>query len=255
MTVVDNILGREVPPNSDSWQMFPGERLMLEKILSESNCKHYLEIGVWYGGSLCLAAKYCQKVTGIDIDPEVSTRFTIPPNADLLIGNSTELLIDLLQNQNEAPGVILIDGDHSFSQVYSDLSIIANHVTRQTLVLTHDTGHNSVRSAIKKGFEDNPNIIDLDLDLVPGRIIMSGGGVGEIWGGLGIMLINPKSEEGFASVRSIESTADTMFAKLEILDSKRHSKIKISKLSKNRMLLNRSKFVENLKSFYGRILN
>jgi hypothetical protein len=84
---------------------------------------------------------------------------------------------------------------------------------------------------------------------------MSGGGVGEIWGGLGIMLINPKSEEGFASVRSIESTADTMFAKLEILDSKRHSKIKISKLSKNRMLLNRSKFVENLKSFYGRILN
>jgi hypothetical protein len=208
MNVLDKILKRESPTNSDNWQMFPGERLLLEKILERQEINFYLEIGVWYGGSLCLASKYCDKVVGIDIDKEVLSRFPMPSNGQVVIGNSSVELPRLLLSPVDAPDLILVDGDHSFQQVYSDISLIALHAKKRTVVLLHDTAHESVRNAIKKAFQDHSSIINLDLDLVPGRVIMNGGGKGEIWGGLGILEIEPNFKDIDELNRTIESTAD-----------------------------------------------
>jgi len=182
-------------PVDSNWQMQSGERAMLSHILRESNCAVYAEIGIWFGGSLIEASSIANYAIGIDINHQVSERFIVPENCEIRIGASQELIPELLNpaDLGKRPSVLLIDGDHAYEGVFADLKSVAENVSSELIVILHDTGHKEVRNACKAAFKEFENIYAMDLDLVPARVIMEGGGNGEVWGGLGIFGISPKS--------------------------------------------------------------
>jgi hypothetical protein len=212
MSAFNKIMKKLDSPVDSNWQMQPGERAMLSHILRESECSVYAEIGIWYGGSLIEASSIAKYAIGIDIDNLVSERFSVPENCEIRIGASQELIPELLNPQDieKKPSVLLIDGDHAYEGVFADLKTVAENVSSELIVILHDTGHNEVRNACKDAFLSFENIYAMDLDLVPARVIMEGGGKGEVWGGLGIFGITPKPTEG----RRLEANFDESLSRM-----------------------------------------
>ncbi len=235
ISIPEDLLNLVPPEHPEHWQMLPGERLVFEYVLNRLRPKVYLEIGVYFGGSLCLASNFCQDVVGVDIEPEVMNRFSVPSNVQIRIGHSAYLVPQLLSSENLKPDLILVDGDHAFESVYNDVRLISENIKKETIVLFHDTAHASVRNALKSAFEHLPQIVSLDLDLVPGRIIMEGGGKNELWGGLGIAKILPPDINPELPSRSFEASAEDLITRANASDvkiSKREDRKKSSRIRK-----------------------
>jgi hypothetical protein len=206
MNAYNKIIKKALSPVHGNWQMQTGERAMLTHILRETECKVYAEVGIWYGGSLLEASSIVDLAIGIDIDPQVLGRFEQPVNCEIQIGAGKDLIPGLLNpiESKRTPSVLLIDGDHAYEGVLEDLKTVAKCVSTELIVLLHDTGHHEVRDACKDAFSEFSNIYAMDLDLVPARVIMEGGGKGEIWGGLGIFGVTPDPK----SDRTLDSNFD-----------------------------------------------
>src|SRR5262245_19010626 len=119
--MLDEILYPNVP--TANWQMLLPERIALTGLLSRLRPHRALEVGVYYGGSLSLIAQFCDRVWALDIDPDVASRFHIPANVDLRIGEPANLLantLDELNSDGEALNFVLIDADHSADGVRRD---------------------------------------------------------------------------------------------------------------------------------------
>src|SRR4051812_25844106 len=100
----------------ENWQMMESERIALTGVLARIRPRGALEVGVYYGGSLSLAAQFCERILAIDIEPAVRDRFRVPENAELLIGDSQDLIPQALTRfgQMGLPlEYVLIDADHS----------------------------------------------------------------------------------------------------------------------------------------------
>lgn len=191
MGSIDYFLNRPNLENDDRWQMLEGDRAVLELFLSKLEPEHYAEIGVYFGGSLLLASNYATRVTGIDIE-DVSSRFKLPKNAELLIGNSKDLIPRLFHEEaSEHPSLILVDGDHKYEHVQGDIWAIAKSIEKETIVLCHDTANAEVRKALIDLYKSCRNIVAMDLDASNGILISEGGGKGETWGGLGVLKLMP----------------------------------------------------------------
>src|SRR6516165_4942554 len=100
----------------ENWQMMECERIALTGVLARVRPRGALEVGVYYGGSLSLAAQFAERIIAVDIDPDVTKRFAVPPNVDLLIGDSKEMIPLALARFQEL-GIpleyVLVDADHS----------------------------------------------------------------------------------------------------------------------------------------------
>jgi hypothetical protein len=212
MNALNRIMGKSDSPVDSNWQMQSGERAMLSHVLRETQCVVYAEIGIWFGGSLIEASSIAKYAIGIDIDNQVLERFSVPENCEIRIGASHDLIPDLLNPEDEKkrPSVLLIDGDHAYEGVFADLKSVAEHVSSDLIVILHDTGHREVRNACKAAFKEFENIYAMDLDLVPARVIMEGGGKGEVWGGLGIFGISAKP----AVNRRLEANFDESLSRM-----------------------------------------
>ena len=226
MNAFNRIMGKVDSPVDSNWQMQSGERAMLSHVLRESQCVVYAEIGIWFGGSLIEASSIAKYAIGIDIDNQVSERFSVPENCEIRIGASQDLIPELLNPEDEEkrPSVLLIDGDHAYEGVFADLKSVAEHVSSDLIVILHDTGHKEVRNACKAAFKEFENIYAMDLDLVPARVIMEGGGKGEVWGGLGIFGISPKS----AVNRRLEANFDESLLRMNFTKETKKKYFKFS---------------------------
>ena len=187
----------------DHWQMMPWEKIALTGVLSRVKPKGAIEIGVYYGGSLSLAAPFCQKIVAIDIDPEVNGRFAKPANSELWIAPSSEAVpaaFAHLEAQGLPVNYVLIDADHSAEGVRRDIELVLNHIPREPMfVLMHDSGNPETRRGIwSADWGRNPHLHFLDLDFVPGQIIEHEvhGDRAEVWGGLAIAYFDPTPRTG-----------------------------------------------------------
>jgi hypothetical protein len=195
MGSLDYFIGRTNIETDSNWQMLEGDRAVLELILRSVRPAVYAEIGIWHGGSLLLASQIVPRVIGVDIE-EVSSRFIVPNNAEIICGDSKDFIPKLLgRNKNDAPSVILIDGDHRYDSVYSDISLVSKYAKQEILLLCHDTANSEVRRALKTAYKNLANIVAMDLDVSNGMLINDGGGSGETWGGLALIKIVPGSGE------------------------------------------------------------
>lgn len=183
--------------------MMESERIALTGVLARLRPRGALEVGVYYGGSLSLAAQFSERIFAIDIEPAVRDRFVLPDNVELLIGNSQELIPQALA-RFEQLGLpleyVLIDADHSADGVRRDLNLVLKYRPRQPMViLAHDSGNENCRKGIlTANWNANPHVHSVQCDFVPGQIIEHSiqNGHGEVWGGLALAYLDPQPRVG-----------------------------------------------------------
>jgi hypothetical protein len=211
--LLDDVLYPNVP--TTNWQMLPSERMMLTGLLARLRPRHALEVGVYYGGSLSLMAQFCDRVWALDIDPEVPSRFTIPSNVDLRIGDAAGLLANLL-DELESVGValnfVLIDADHSAAGVQRDIETVIHRpfpLREPMFIVIHDSGNPECRLGISNAsWAACPYVHHVELDFVPGQIIEHAiqDDHSEVWGGFALAYLNPQPRAGDLVVRAGSAT-------------------------------------------------
>lgn len=192
----------------EHWQMMPWERIALTGLLSRVKPLGALEVGVYYGGSLSLSSQYAERLIGIDIDPEVQSRFQSPPNVELWIGNSVDLIpraLETFQSAGLPLNFVLIDADHTAAGVRRDIELVLRYQPQgPMLIVMHDSGNPETREGILGAdWAANPYLHSMDCDFVPGQIIEHSvtEASGEVWGGLALAYLDPTPRSGPPSIR------------------------------------------------------
>lgn len=211
----------------DRWQMNHSERMTLRALLEHIKPRCAIEVGTFWGGSLSLMAQHAQVVFSIDIEP-MSPSVRVFPNVSFLTGPSQVLLpklLDELSKQQLDPQLILIDGDHSREGVARDLNIILERSTRVPMwVVMHDSMNPGCRAGmLDVDWAANPHVHFVDLDFVPGRLVETGGGTGELWGGLGLACLLPhKRQESLTVKQSAQQMMETLMSRKSHVDYTDH---------------------------------
>jgi Methyltransferase domain len=171
-----------------------GERATVEGTLAHLRPRLALEIGRAEGGSLDRIAHYSDEVHSIDLVPptEKARRFE---NVHHHTGDSHELLPQLLQSfveQGRNVDFVLVDGDHSSEGVRRDIDdLLASPAIGDTVILAHDTMNEVVRAGVLSvRYGTYPKVAHVDYDFVPGYLFTRGRIRHELWGGLGLILVD-----------------------------------------------------------------
>jgi hypothetical protein len=197
--MLDEVLYPNIP--TANWQMLMSERMALTGMLARLRPRRALEVGVYYGGSLSLIAQFCEQVWALDIDPAVPTRFVLPPNVDLRIGDRKRLLENTLaelEHRKLPLNFVLIDADHSAAGVQRDIETLIHRrlpPVEPMFVLIHDSGNPGCRQGIARAsWAKCPYVHTVEMDFVPGQIIEHEvrDGRSEVWGGLAMAYLNPR---------------------------------------------------------------
>jgi Methyltransferase domain len=186
-----------------SWQMLFGERAAIEGILSQLRPALAIELGTAQGGSLERIAFHSGEVHTFDlIEPPLDReRF---PNVTFHVGDSHELLARVLEELQVAGrnvDFVLVDGDHSAEGVRQDLEeLLTSTAVANTVIVMHDTMNENVRSGIEEvGFEAFPKVAYVELDFVAGHMFREPSLRHELWGGLGLVLVDAARLAYFSS--------------------------------------------------------
>jgi hypothetical protein len=171
-----------------------GERAAVEGVLALSKPRISIELGTAQGGSLERIAAHSAEVHTFDlVDPPFDrSRFE---NVRFHIGDSHELLPQLLAElatAEKSVDFVLVDGDHSADGVRQDLvDLLESPAVARTLILLHDTAHEVVRRGIENvRFEAYPKVAYLELDFVAGYLFREPSLKYELWGGLGLVVVD-----------------------------------------------------------------
>jgi hypothetical protein len=180
----------------DPWQMSFGERAALEGVLSQVKPRLALEIGTAEGGSLARIAAYSDEVHSIDI---VRCPASQPDNVTLHVGDSHELLPKLLgrfASESRTIDFVLVDGDHSRAGVRQDLiDLLSSPAASRTVIVLHDTFNGEVRAGITDvDFASYPDVALVELDMTGGYMARTGPFAGQLWGGIGLVVVDSEAE-------------------------------------------------------------
>jgi hypothetical protein len=182
---------------ADDWQMAPGERAALEGLLAQIRPALSVEIGTARGGSLRRLAHWSEEVHAFDLAPEVDrSEF---PNVIFHVGDSHELLepfLDELARQGRNVDFALVDGDHRPAGARRDLeALLESPALGQSTIVMHDTMNEGVRRAFERiDWGSYGKLAYLDLAFV--QLDQSLSGLGDRWGGLGLVLIDESGTSG-----------------------------------------------------------
>jgi hypothetical protein len=181
------------------WQMTFGERAAIEGILSQLRPRVAVEIGTAEGGSLQRIAYYSERVHSFDIvRPQLPLESL--PNVSVHTGDSHVLLPKVLAElASEGINVdfALVDGDHSADGAERDLrDLIASDATMRTVIILHDSLNDDVRAGFKRiDYAAEPKVVYADLDFIGGHLSHQGPFHHELWGGLGIVVLDRGGQE------------------------------------------------------------
>lgn len=198
--------------------MTNSEKVALLHLLKEIKPSVAIEIGTKQGGSLQLISDFSEKVYSLDIDPSVETLLKSKfDNVNFIIGDSKKtlpLLLERLFENGQTPDFILIDGDHSFEGVKSDIDSIINSKQKRPLtVLMHDSFNPECRQGmLEAAYGLNKNIQFIDIDFIQGIYSPSSDAKGEMWGGFGLIYFNPELvADDFEIKQSTAYAYDSLF--------------------------------------------
>lgn len=175
------------------WQMPLGERAVLEGVLAQLSPALAIEIGSAQGGSLERIAEHSAAVHALDLTSAGIAE--IPGNVTFHEGDSRVMLPPLLAElaeQGRTVDFALVDGDHSREGVRADLeALLDSPACRGAVVLLHDSYNPAVRAGVADAVAEREEVVDFDLDFVPGRRFAAGPLRGQLWGGFAIVLAGP----------------------------------------------------------------
>jgi hypothetical protein len=194
---------------SDSvWQMTLGERAAMEGVLAQRKAQLAIEIGTAEGGSLQRIAAHAEEVHSFDLVlPQISLEEM--PNVTLHTGDSHKLLPEVLQkfaDEGRNVDFVLVDGDHSADGVRSDLDdLLSSPAIADTVILIHDTMNEQVRSGLDAvRYMAYPKVAHVNLDFVPGYMFRDPDHRHELWGGLGVVVVDATRSAYFPSAPVVE---------------------------------------------------
>ncbi len=178
-------------------QMSLGERAALEGVLAALKPRLAIEIGTAEGGSLRRIAEHSAEVHSFDLvdpDPEIAAI----PHATFHAGDSHELLPAFLGELGDAGrqvDFVLVDGDHSAEGVRRDAEdLLASTAITSTVILFHDSANELVRAGIDAvDFDAHEKVVHVEPDFVAGSVFSAPELKNEIWGGLGLVLVDAGS--------------------------------------------------------------
>lgn len=182
-----------------SWQMTFGERAALEGVLTQLKPRIAIEIGTAEGGSLQRVAKHSEHVHSFDlVTPDDSVAAL--ENVTLHTGDSHVLLKELLERlaaAKENVDFVLVDGDHSADGAEQDLrDLLSSDAIGQTVILMHDTLNDEVREGFGRvALGDFEKVVYGDLDFVAGHLSEGGDFHHQLWGGLGLVIVDGGGEK------------------------------------------------------------
>jgi hypothetical protein len=178
-------------------QMTLGERAALEGLLSQVRPRLAIEIGTAEGGSLRRVAKHSEWVHSFDlVHPTAAADLH---NVTLHVGDSHLLLPTVLAElarERRKVDFVLVDGDHTVDGVERDVrDLLSSDAIRRTLILVHDTMNDDVRAGLNRiDYAADPKVVHAELDLVAGHLSFGGSFHHELWGGLGLILVDDRAE-------------------------------------------------------------
>lgn len=183
----------------EPWQMSWGERVALEGVLSQLRPSFSIEIGTAEGGSLRRISSHSRETHSFDLiapHPEIAGL----PGVHLHTGDSHELLPAFLTDLAAAGGTVdfvLVDGDHTPDGVRQDLEhLLASEALQQTTLLIHDTLNDYVRAGLEQvRWREHTKVRVVDLDFIPGHFFYGQPFHHELWGGLGLVLVDATTTE------------------------------------------------------------
>jgi hypothetical protein len=184
------------------WQMSFGERAALEGLLGQLQPRLAIEIGTAEGGSLARIAQHSEIVHSFDLElPHEGVRNL--PGVRLHTGDNHELLPQLLNELAEAGenvDFVLVDGDHSTEGVRRDVEdLLESPAIANTIIVMHDTMNEVVRAGLEEvRYGAYPKVAHVDLDFVAGYMFREPSLKHELWGGLGLMVVDSARSAYFA---------------------------------------------------------
>jgi hypothetical protein len=180
-----------------AWQMSFGERAAIEGILSQLSPKLAIEIGTAEGGSLARIAAHSQEVHSFDLVPPADEARSLD-SVTFHTGDSHVLLPELLArfaDEGRNIDFVLVDGDHSADGVHRDMrDLLDSPATEQTVILAHDTANPEVREGLDRvSYAAYPKVAYVELDLVAGYMFREPSLLNQLWGGLGLVVVDSAS--------------------------------------------------------------
>jgi hypothetical protein len=177
-----------------TWQMSFGERAALEGVLSQLRPKLAVEIGTAEGGSLARVAAHSDEVHSFDLVPPAEQARSLA-NVTFHTGDSHALLPELLArfaDEGRNVDFALVDGDHSADGVHQDMcDLLDSPALAQSVILAHDTANPAVREGLDRvRYAAYPKVAYVELDLVAGYMFREPSLLHELWGGLGLVLVD-----------------------------------------------------------------
>ena len=192
--------------SASKWQMSHGERSAFEGLLSQVKPRIAVEIGTAEGGSLRRIAAHSVEVHSFDmVAPPDEVRGL--ENVSFHTGDSHQLVPEFLAQaaaEERSIDFVLIDGDHSAEGVRRDIvDVLGSESVRRTVVVLHDTLNPEVRRGIvAAAIAEHPKVAKFELDLVPGYLARREPYRLTMWGGLGLIVVDPDERQRFpAGVR------------------------------------------------------
>jgi hypothetical protein len=173
--------------------MVAGERAALTGVLCDVRPRTAIEIGTALGGSVRCLSALSEVVHSFDLVHGADLGELA--NVELHTGDSHTLLPQLLRSL-EAEGrpvdFALVDGDHSAAGVRRDIEdLLSSSAVRRTVIVAHDAANEEVRSgleAVEYAAFDKVTVVDLDF--VAGHLSRSGPFANQLWGGLGLIVVD-----------------------------------------------------------------
>lgn len=185
-----------------------GERAAMEGLLAQRKPRLAIEIGTAEGGSLRRIAAHAEEVHSFDLVlPQV--QLDDMPNVTLHTGDSHQLLPEALQRFAEEErnvDFVLVDGDHSADGVRRDLDdLLSSPAVADTVIVMHDVTNEQVRSGLDAvRYAAYPKVAHVNLDFVSGYMFRDPDHRHELWGGLGLVVVDSTRSAYFPSAPVIE---------------------------------------------------
>jgi hypothetical protein len=125
------------------------------------------------------------------------------PNVTFHTGDSHKLLPELLERLDDADrnvDFVLVDGDHSAEGVRQDVhDLLESPAIGRTIIVLHDTMNEMVRAGLESvRYETYPKVAHVDLDFVAGYMFREPSLLHELWGGLGLVVVDSTRDAYFS---------------------------------------------------------
>jgi lipopolysaccharide biosynthesis glycosyltransferase len=193
---------QDIFDDSVYWQMNTSEKSSIMYLLEKIKNKNVsIEVGSFRGGFLRILDKYFKKTYSCDLDHTLLTNKGIYKNVEFITGDSKNTLPELVNKFNSSEEIvnfILIDGDHEYIGLQSDIKNILKIKPKDDLIiLIHDSWYNNSRACIiETKWSDCSYVHHVDTDFVAGDLIYSGMYDKDIlMGGLALIIMSPEIRE------------------------------------------------------------